>query len=150
MTAGLVWGRAAWDTVLRVLDELEVAVEQLPTESGDDSVLRAEASGDSGSWPLWAHLGGQGGRLARFSVWCTWPEPIPVERLEGAARWVALANPSMSAGGFEIDPDDDVLSLRRSTDVVGGRLDAELVRAMLLWAVETFDEAVGILGLRSP
>lgn len=39
---------------------------------------------------------------------------------------------------------------RYHTSTVGGQLDPEMVRAMLLWAVGTFDEAVGILGLRSP
>lgn len=150
MTTGLVWGRAAWDTVLRVLDELEVAVEEMPTQSSADRILRAEASGDSGTWPLWAHLGEVDAPLARFSVWCTWPHPIPAERLDEVAAWVALANPAMSAGRFEIDPDDDVLSLRRATDVVAGRLDPDLIRALLAWTVETFDDALGILGLRSP
>jgi hypothetical protein len=126
-----------WDAVMGFFAGRSIPVQEVPAESDLEHVLRVDGSGDNGDWVLWAYL-----RPEQFTVWCTWPDAIPSAAVDGVAEWVALANPAMSYGSFEIDPEDSVLSLRRSTDVIDGRLDPATVAAMVEWAIETFDDAL--------
>jgi hypothetical protein len=109
----------------------------LPVERVQDTVFKADGSGENGDWSVWIEVREEEGICL---VWSSYTGGVPEARRAGMMELITRINPDVAVGAFELDLDRGNLSFRTSIDVTDDRLNDALLEQLIGANVGTFDD----------
>ena len=129
----------AQDLRLPMLAIAEAALEERGIdwqETTDDEVVRAEVTGDNGSWAVFAVAREREGRC---TVYSQAPWNTPEERRAEMAECITRINFGLPLGNFEMDYADGEIRFKTSLDVAEDRLTTALFEGLFEPNMATMD-----------